>query len=450
MRTALALLLAAALSAGCAGFGTRQAPYRTGEKPGFPKLGAALPAGGTAFSDASLAAVFTTLAFDFEWGAARPGLVRLAAPVRVGLEGAGAEQYGAFLAGYLRFLAQGTGIDIAPAGAAADGAAANLHVRLVDGVAFAQVLPGAACVVAPGEVAWSAMRSDPSGYGGDAMAAVRDLAEVTVFIPDDAAPHQIRGCLIEEVAQALGLVNDLYGLGPSIFNDDAAHLWPTALDLMMLRVLYAPELVPGMDRGAAEAAARQALARLNPAGQAAPDLRLVPDAALGDWRALAQKVHRRDAEPATREARARAALDLVSARAPGSPQHCLGLTTLGRALSLTRPAEAAGVLAEARALCARVHGPGDIRLARLGLDQAIAHLRAGDARAALAAAGGVEAALADHAQDEALATLYAVRARAYRALQQGERAFEAQRRAAEWGAYAFGADNAALARALAR
>ncbi|MBK0397630.1 hypothetical protein H0I76_00370 [Limibaculum sp. M0105] len=62
---------------------------------------------------------------------------------------------------------------------------------------------------------------------------------------------------------------------------------------------------------------------------------------------------------------------------------------------------------------------------------------------------GIEAPLAGHAHDARLATLYALRARAYRALGQDGAGDAAQRLAAEWGAFAYGANHPGLARALA-
>lgn len=426
MKRAAALLF---LLAACTG------PVREpGARPEAPPLGAALPAGGTAWSNAGLAEVFGALTFELEWGASRAGLVRLPEPVTVALDGPGAAAYAGFLRQYLGYLADGTGIAIEPGGAA------NLHVRLVEGRAFAQALRGAACVVTPGDRGWAAFRRDGAALSGAAMAEVDTLEAATIFIPADAPPHLIRACLIEEIAQALGPANDLSGLGPSIFNDDAAHLWPTAVDLMMLRVLYAHELRPGMGRAEAEAAARVALDRLNPAGRAAPALPFVPDAALGDWRTMAGRVHERDLPPARRIERARAALRLAEARAPGSPQACRSRTALGRALIAAHPAEAAEALAGARALCAAVHGAQDIRVARLRVDEGAARLAAGDPAGALAATDAAEGPLAAHAQDERLAALYAVRARAYRATGEHARAEATHRLAAAWGAYALGAD----------
>ena len=53
-------------------------------------------------------------------------------------------------------------------------------------------------------------------------------------------------CLHEEIAQALGLPNDSPRARPSIFNDDEEFALLTDHDELLLRILYSPELRPGM------------------------------------------------------------------------------------------------------------------------------------------------------------------------------------------------------------
>lgn len=53
-------------------------------------------------------------------------------------------------------------------------------------------------------------------------------------------------CIHEELAQAMGLPNDSPQGYPSIFNDDGEFALLTRQDEMMLKILYNPELQPGM------------------------------------------------------------------------------------------------------------------------------------------------------------------------------------------------------------
>lgn len=55
-----------------------------------------------------------------------------------------------------------------------------------------------------------------------------------------------RSCVHEELAQAMGLVNDSPQARPSIFNDDEEFALLTRQDELMLRILYDPRLKPGM------------------------------------------------------------------------------------------------------------------------------------------------------------------------------------------------------------
>lgn len=53
-------------------------------------------------------------------------------------------------------------------------------------------------------------------------------------------------CFHEEIAQAMGLPNDSPRARPSIFNDDEEFAFLTDQDENLLRILYSPELRPGM------------------------------------------------------------------------------------------------------------------------------------------------------------------------------------------------------------
>jgi hypothetical protein len=58
-------------------------------------------------------------------------------------------------------------------------------------------------------------------------------------------------CLHEELAQGLGLPNDSPRARPSIFNDDEEFALLTDHDELLLRMLYSPELRPGMSAAVA-------------------------------------------------------------------------------------------------------------------------------------------------------------------------------------------------------
>ena len=409
------------------------APYRTGAQPGYPVLGGALPAGHTRYSNDSLAQAFVHLTHDLEWGERRPNLVRYERPVSVGVTGHSATLYLPFLDGFLAELQAQTGIAIAR-----KQARHNLSIHFVPGRAFRQKMPQHFCVVAPGGLSWEQFQADPVRHGTRAYERIRSLKAMSVYIPDNLEPYLVRLCLIEEIAQALGPANDLYGLGPSIFNDDAAHVWPTRLDYLMLRVLYAPEMRTGLNRRETQARARRVLARLNPEGERAAAL---PPLRLRSLRGWDDKV--RERSPQSR----RAASAMARKRAPGSAHHCYSLIAEARLLR-DDPTGAIRVLDRARQVCSTAHGSDDIRVALITLERARATFKSGRPEAAYKLTERLEGILSAHGHDERLVALYDLQAASLQAIQQGTKSFEARRRAAEWGAYALGRNHADVRRLL--
>ncbi len=423
-----ALALALALAASAPGAATTRPP--AGDLPST-SFGGGLPAGHTAYSNESLADLFVALTHDLEWGGHRPNLVRYEAPVRVGLAGHGAERYRDFLDGYLAELRIRAGVPIT-LGAAPH----NLLVSFVPDAAFRASVPRHFCVVVPGAPDWAEFARAPARFGKRPFETETAIAAMTVFIPDRAAPYLARACLVEEIAQALGPADDLYGLGPSIFNDDAAHLWPTRLDFLMLQVLYAPELHTGLNRAETRTAARAALTRLNPEGRHAPPLALPRDREMADWVEALRAAFDRGRPAARRLASARRALAIAAGRAPLSVYHCHSLVALARA-SGDDPGDALAALRQAERVCATAHGPDDIRIAQIRLDRARLEYRLGDPGAAMRLTDGLEAIFAALGQDERLAALYDLRAAALQAIQPSA-SVEARRGALAWHAYAIG------------
>lgn len=69
-------------------------------------------------------------------------------------------------------------------------------------------------------------------------------------------------CIHEEIAQGLGLANDSPSARPSIFNDDEEFALLTVQDELMLKILYSPDLHPGMTEAEARPAVQALAARL--------------------------------------------------------------------------------------------------------------------------------------------------------------------------------------------
>lgn len=83
------------------------------------------------------------------------------------------------------------------------------------------------------------MTSDPKNDG----VIKRAVAIIRAELP----PLLRLSCIHEEIAQGLGLSNDSPNARPSIFNDDDEFGRLTAMDELMLQMLYDPRLQPGMD-----------------------------------------------------------------------------------------------------------------------------------------------------------------------------------------------------------
>ena len=111
----------------------------------------------------------------------------------------------------------------------------------------------AACFVVPRLTSWSEFKIARRTPQVDWTTLTR-RDRAAIFVPADVAPQETRDCLHEELAQALGPLNDLYRLPDSVFNDDNIHAVLTSFDMLILRAYYDQELRNGMSRG--EAAAR--------------------------------------------------------------------------------------------------------------------------------------------------------------------------------------------------
>jgi hypothetical protein len=145
-------------------------------------------------------------------------------------------------------------------------AQASIVVQTIPTRSLQRVAPNAACFVVPRVQTWEALRA---ARGTDTLdwATLQRRDKAAIFIPSDATPQEMRDCLHEELAQALGPLNDLYHLPDSVFNDDNIHAVLTGFDMLILRALYAPDLRSGMTRGEVAARLPAILARINPRGQ---------------------------------------------------------------------------------------------------------------------------------------------------------------------------------------
>ena len=146
------------------------------------------------------------------------------------------------------------------------GQAANITINFERRAALQRLVPTAACFVVPG-VTSLAEYAAKRGTAAVDWTQITTRQRVSVFVPADTSPQEVRDCLHEELAQAMGPLNDLYSLPDSVFNDDNFHTVLTGFDMLVLRVHYSADLQAGMNEAEVASRLPRILAAYNPAGQ---------------------------------------------------------------------------------------------------------------------------------------------------------------------------------------
>ena len=205
---------------------------------------------------------FMDLAFRMESGRVVARLTRFEAPISVRVTGDIPPSLTPDLRALLGRLRSEANIDIFMTGAAN----ASITVEAIPRSVLNAAVPRAACFVVPRVSSWEEFKSVRRTPTVD-WTTLERRDRAAVFVPSDVAPQEIRDCLHEELAQALGPLNDLYRLSDSVFNDDNIHAVLTSFDMLILRAYYDPALQNGMTRGQVAARLGPVLARLNPAGE---------------------------------------------------------------------------------------------------------------------------------------------------------------------------------------
>ncbi len=102
---------------------------------------------------------------------------------------------------------------------------------------------------------YSGKQSVAHERGAVCLASIRtnkadQIESAVIYIPVDRARRHAKllACIVEELAQTLGLPRDSDAVFPSIFNDKTVNYLLTGLDDILLRMLYDPRMLPGSDR----------------------------------------------------------------------------------------------------------------------------------------------------------------------------------------------------------
>ncbi|NAZ35404.1 DUF2927 domain-containing protein [Rubellimicrobium sp. CFH 75288] len=309
--------------------------------PGSGPLPFAGPAGPPLRSNAEMARDILDLAFALEGGRPVAALSRFEGPVRLRVRGPAPPGLGRELSLLLARLRSEARLPIRQV--AAD-RPAEITVQAVPAAEIARAAPQAACFVVPEAEDWDDFLR-LRGTGALDWARVVRRHRAAVFVPSDAAPQEIRDCLHEEVAQALGPLNDLWHLPDSVFNDDNVHGTLTGFDMLVLRALNDGALRAGMSRAEVAARLPGILARLNPAGEqgdAGPVTRLPVE-----WARAMEEAHAEAAGPVRRRRAAEAAVGMARAAGPAPRLEGSALLALGRLQASAEPQEARATFAAA-------------------------------------------------------------------------------------------------------
>ncbi len=433
------LSLAGLTLAACAAGGLRTEPFEVAPKPAIPSTGAAInaPIYG---SNADHADTLVELYFRTEWDATREGLAKWDGPVTVSIDSSTLDDYEPFLEEYLARLRLEGGVDISLA-SSGDGA---ISIVTAPAEEMRRTFATAFCLVSPGRLSFSEFVASLSNPDLIDWTQVNTIEAATVFIPVNASPFQVRACLMEEIAQALGPGNDIFYLADSIFNDDGAHMRPTSFDMLALRVLYDPRLSPGMPLTEAEPIIRDLLDIYRPEGAGVP--RGPTFMAAPEWKdtILASSAH--GVPAATQLAIAEEAVRLSRGFSSTDPRRGFSFERLGRAyLAHRKPQKAEVAFRRAIAAYEISVGDQDVRVAsaRVGLARALnAQGKSGQALTQVDLAMPV---LAAHDTEDLISAAFMERHAAQATLGQRRRALETALIGLDWSLYALGADYGELA-----
>lgn len=220
----------------------------------------AMPQRASMRSNAEIAQDFLDLEFRMESGRALPVLTRFEGPVTVRLTGQVPGTAPNDLSRLVSRIRSEAGIDLTTTTGPA-----NITVEFLPRRTIRAAHANVACFVAPRVSSWAEYKA-ARGTGQLDWTTLTKRDRVAIFAPADSSPQEVRDCLHEEVAQALGPLNDLFHLPDSVFNDDNFNVTLTGFDMLMLRLHYAPELRSGMTQPQVAAVLPGLLARMNPAG----------------------------------------------------------------------------------------------------------------------------------------------------------------------------------------
>ncbi len=417
---------------------TRAAPLNTASTlPPMKSFAVPRPVAPVA-SNTDLARDFLDLSFMLESGRPLKTFTRFEGPISVRVTGAPPSSLAPDLRRLLHRLRTEAGIDIA----LTDAPAANITVQAVSRAEIRNALPQAACFVVPNVSSLSEYRSKRRSREVS-WSQLSSREKLAIFLPNDSSPQEMRDCLHEELAQAIGPLNDLYRLPDSVFNDDNVHTVLTGYDMTVLRAYYDPALRNGMTRAQVADRLPGILARVNPRGQGIVASRLARTPRV--WIDSVQTALGPGANPAQRRAAAVEALKVASAMGWTDHRRAFSHYAMGRLLQSTDPQRALDQFVLAQRYFG---GRADTALHRAYVASQLAaySISAGNAREALYIITPHIETAARHENAALLATLLMLRAEALELSGRVTEGRDVRLDSLGWARYGFGSDWAVRAK----
>jgi hypothetical protein len=390
-------------------------------------------------SNASIGADILDLAFELESGRALPVLTRFEGPITVRVGGPAPVHLSADLDRLISRIRSEAGIDITRVPPANP---ASITIEVIDRRTLQRTVPEAACFVVPRMSSWAEFRANRRSSALDwTTLLVRE--RMAIFLPGDVSPQEVRDCLHEELAQAIGPLNDLYRLSDSVFNDDNFHAVLTGFDMLTLKAIYAPELRSGMSRAEVAERLPSVLNRLNPAGRGAREEAIAEtprrwieaiEGALGPRGSISR-----------RRAAAANAVEIARAQGWKDTRAAFSLYVLGRLSIGEEPELAISSFLQADSLYRR-NPTTDLQAAHVSMQLAAFALSAGQPDVALDIVNESLGPVARAENASLLATLLMVKAEALMALGRTGEANVVREDALGWARYGFASDAEVRAR----
>lgn len=193
------------------------------------------------FSDAALRNGFFRTVFGLEYGESSQGasvVKKFSGPVRVYLDHRSRIDRRRTIQRFVRSVDRAVrGLDIRIVDSPLQ---ANFTVYVVDRASYAQVIQDDVYNSSRATVRGRCMVRVLTGHQG--------ITRAQAVIVSDEGDFLFNRCMVEEILQGLGPLNDDPTLSASVFNDTSLHTRFMLHDRYILNMLYHPQLLAGMNR----------------------------------------------------------------------------------------------------------------------------------------------------------------------------------------------------------